>query len=114
MIHSLKTWPESFREIAFGQKTFELRRNDDRGFSIGDTLRLLEFIPGFSTGRPSHHGEFTGAFVDVRVMTISTATQWPAGIKDGFVIMSIVVEAPWHVWVDDESITKTVIEGEKQ
>lgn len=39
--HSLKIYPEYFKEILSGQKTFELRFND-RGFEPGDTVDLHE------------------------------------------------------------------------
>lgn len=44
MIHELKTWPQYFKRIDDGSKTFEIRRND-RGFQQGDTLRLREYNP---------------------------------------------------------------------
>lgn len=42
--HELKTWPEFFRAMGNGSKTFELRR-DDRSFAVGDKLVLFEFDP---------------------------------------------------------------------
>jgi len=52
MIHELKTWPDYFKRIEDGSKTFEIRRND-RGFQAGDTLRLREYDPAADhyTGR---------------------------------------------------------------
>lgn len=44
MIHDLKTWPEFFARLWDGSKTFELRK-DDRGFSVGDRLKLREWNP---------------------------------------------------------------------
>ena len=41
MMHTLKTDPEVFAAVSSGAKTFEIRR-EDRGFAVGDTLRLLE------------------------------------------------------------------------
>ena len=44
MIHELKTWPEFFDAVERGEKTFEVRK-DDRGFQVGDELRLARFQP---------------------------------------------------------------------
>lgn len=44
MVHELKTWPQYFEAVSSGVKRFEIRK-DDRGFKVGDTLRLLEFDP---------------------------------------------------------------------
>jgi len=40
-VHELKILPEYYRAIMFEGKSFELRK-DDRGFQVGDTLRLME------------------------------------------------------------------------
>lgn len=42
MEHDLKTAPEHFEAVWSGAKTAELRK-DDRGFSVGDVLRLREW-----------------------------------------------------------------------
>jgi len=42
--HELKTIQPYFDELVNGNKTFELRKND-RGFKIGDTLILREYLP---------------------------------------------------------------------
>lgn len=44
MTHELKCWPECYRQIVRGIKTFELRLND-RNFQEGDTLLLREWHP---------------------------------------------------------------------
>lgn len=51
--HLLKTWPEYFAVILSGEKTFELCKDDGRGFKVGDTLRLMEYDPATDhlTGR---------------------------------------------------------------
>jgi hypothetical protein len=43
-VHELKTWPEFFRPLWSGEKTFELRL-DDRSYCVGDLLILQEFDP---------------------------------------------------------------------
>lgn len=40
--HYLKTWPDCFKELKCGNKTFEIRKND-RDFRRGDNLVLEEY-----------------------------------------------------------------------
>lgn len=47
--HELKIKPEYFKDVQEGLKKFELRKND-RDFRVGDTVVLIEFAEGFSTG----------------------------------------------------------------
>lgn len=44
MRHQLKIWPVYFARVLEGSKTFEVRKND-RGFQVGDTVQLQEFVP---------------------------------------------------------------------
>jgi hypothetical protein len=37
--HELKTDPQVFDDVVGGRKTFEIRK-DDRGFEVGDSLKL--------------------------------------------------------------------------
>lgn len=46
--HELKVWPPYFEALLTGEKTFELRR-DDRGYGVGDRLKLREFDPDTHT-----------------------------------------------------------------
>lgn len=49
--HELKTWPGYWAAVASGVKTFEIRR-EDRGFKVGDVLKLNEYtIANGYTGR---------------------------------------------------------------
>jgi len=44
MTHALKCWPEYFKALDSGEKTFELRK-DDRPFTVGDKIILQEYEP---------------------------------------------------------------------
>lgn len=76
--HELKCWPDFYKRVVSGEKTFELRK-DDRGFRGGDQLWLREWDHARQvyTGRE--------CIVDVPYLL---AGQWP-GLVDGFVVMSI-------------------------
>lgn len=81
--HELKTWPEPFTAILARRKRHEVRV-DDRGFLVGDTLRLKEWNPA-PPGPVA--GRYTGREVDVRVTYISVVTARPG--KPKTVVMSI-------------------------
>jgi uncharacterized protein YqfB (UPF0267 family) len=82
-LHKLKTWPKFYQAIEEGRKTFEVREND-RGFRVGDTLRLFEFEPDTD--------DYTGRSIDVRVEYILEGEIFPRfGIAPGWVVMSISV-----------------------
>lgn len=73
--HDLKTWPQFYRAVIDGRKTFEVRKND-RGFAEGDTLVLREWKPDTKN--------YTGLGVCVRVNYLVELPCMP-----GFVGMSI-------------------------
>ena len=50
MIHELKILPQYYEPMAKRLKMFELRKND-RGYRVGDTLRLREWDGEHYTGR---------------------------------------------------------------
>jgi hypothetical protein len=78
-LHALKTWPEQWEAVASGLKTFEIRY-DDRGFAVGDYLRLAEWDP--RTDR------FTGRQTLRRVTFLMRGPAF--GLHAGYVAMSIV------------------------
>jgi hypothetical protein len=85
MEHDLKSWPQFFELILAGEKLHELRRNDDRDFRVGDTLRLQEFDP--KTNR------YTGRELRAQV-TYITSAKAPCALSEGslhpnFCIISI-------------------------
>lgn len=63
--HRLKCWPEFFEPIRNGLKTHDLRRADDRAFSVGDRMLLEEYDPESRT--------YTGRTVVVRITYITSA-----------------------------------------
>lgn len=82
-IHTLKLNDRYFDAVANGIKTFEIRK-DDRGFRVGDVLRLYRVNDEgmFTPGSQTHP-----IFVVVRY--ILTHADFPAGIPEGYVVMSI-------------------------
>jgi hypothetical protein len=79
-IHELKTWPDQFRAIVDGSKTFEIRSND-RDFQVGDVLLLREFDPRLQcyTAPP--------AVVEVVVTYVLHGPGF--GVPEGYCVMSI-------------------------
>lgn len=52
MQHLLKILPEYFDPVRTGDKTVEIRREDDKTFAVGDSLVLREWNPDAGyTGR---------------------------------------------------------------
>lgn len=43
-MHRLRIWPQHFKEVKNGNKTFEIRK-DDRNFQLGDGIFLEEYDP---------------------------------------------------------------------
>lgn len=78
-VHVLKTWPKYFEAVYFGDKTFEVRRND-RNFQVGDTLLLREWDPETE--------DYTGRKLEVQV-TYMTDVADMGVLKEGYVIMGI-------------------------
>lgn len=83
--HELKSWPQFFESILSGHKRHELRRNDDRNFSVGDILRLREYDPKAN--------RYTGRDLYVEV-TYITSAELPCALSEGslhsnFCILSI-------------------------
>lgn len=74
--HWLKIAPEYFAAILERRKTFEIRK-DDRGFRIGDKV----FLQMWSLEH-GYHNAIIGA-------EITYITDYPDGLKPGYVVLSI-------------------------
>ena len=75
--HELKTWPDLFDDILTNVKTFEVRFND-RGFRVGDVLRLLEW--------DDRDEKYTGRATDRTVTYILYAH---AGLREMYVVLGM-------------------------
>jgi len=90
--HYLKTWPEYYKAILTGAKTFEVRKND-RDFKVGDILVLQEWDPT----EPKDHVQptgpigYTGRSYRAYVSYVLHATG-PAykAIEEGYVVLGII------------------------
>lgn len=88
--HELKTWPLYFERVATGEKTFEVRKADDRNFQAGDVLHLREWNPtAFAAGAIPTAGEYTGRELEAPVLYVLAAAPGLQGIARGFVVMSL-------------------------
>jgi ParB family chromosome partitioning protein len=76
--HKLKTWPDPFNEVWQGRKLFEWRK-DDRGFAVGDLVRLDEWSPDT--------GDYSGRIV---MASITYILRGPAfDVPDGHAVLSL-------------------------
>jgi hypothetical protein len=94
--HKLKSWPEYFKLLMAGDKSFEIRKND-RDYECGDICQLFEWIPPVlsadAKGVPVliEPGRFTGSRSPYyRVIYICTKTP---GLMPGYVLL--LLEGPW-------------------
>ncbi len=77
VVHALKTLPRYFEAVLTGEKEFEIRRND-RGFKVGDVLRLQEFRQGAYTDRECRR----------EVVYMTDAKEFDA-LQEGFVVLGL-------------------------
>ncbi len=84
MTHELKCHPAPFQASRDGIKTFEYRYND-RGFTIGDTLKQLEWQPVAET--LPLIGSYTGCSLFQKVTYCLYGPQF--GIPEGYCVMSV-------------------------
>lgn len=79
MIHDLKVWPEAYKALRCGLKTYEVRVND-RGFQVGDVLRLRLWEP--ATGDGGHAPPLL-----MRVVHMTKGGTW--GLPDNVCVMGV-------------------------
>jgi ParB-like chromosome segregation protein Spo0J len=76
-VHEIKIATSFYEDVASRKKTFELRKND-RGYKVGDGLKMLEFNNGKFTGRTIEAvitymlEEYTGLQEDYCILGIET------------------------------------------
>jgi len=78
VLHALKTWPEYYKDVESGKKTFEIRK-EDRPFKENDILMLQEYDP--NTGYTGNELSFTITFI------LRDALEM--GLKKGYCIIGI-------------------------
>ncbi len=76
--HHVKCWPDYFKSIVRGEKTFDLRKND-RGYEIGDDVVFEEYRPGV--------GEYTGATTARRIVYVLREFE---GLQPGYCILGLI------------------------
>ena len=81
-IHNLKITPEYFQDVVSGKKKFEVREND-RGFLLGDILRLKEY--------DLENKRYTGQEVIVEIIYLLENFY---GLKENYVVLGI---SDWKV-----------------
>jgi hypothetical protein len=81
--HELKCWPEYFKAVKSGNKTFEVRKFD-RPFAVGDTLVLREYDPKIRN--------YTGQEEKRKISYLFDLTYLPDGespIYGGYVVLGL-------------------------
>ena len=74
--HEIKCETQYFQEVEKGNKTFAVIKND-RDYKVYDQVVLIETVNGVPIGRES------------KQYTISYVTDFPDGIKEGYVVFSL-------------------------
>jgi hypothetical protein len=78
-VHEIKIAASYYDDVTSGRKRFELRKND-RGYKVGDSLKMLEFDEGKHTGR----------IIDADIIYM---LEDYAGLEEGYCILGIDVKA---------------------
>ena len=108
-VHTLKTWPLHFADVALGLKTAELRRDDLGGFLPFDVLRLVEYDPAPAAKARG----YTGRELRVQVTHVLRAHD---GLAPGFVLLSFALvehlpHPPAELVVDVAAYARSTADG---
>jgi hypothetical protein len=79
-VHRLRTWVPYFQAVIDGAKPFEVRR-DDRGFQVGDRVRLIEVT------HPDDGLAPTGREAEAEITYILSGGQF--GIEPGYAVLGL-------------------------
>ncbi|AUR90870.1 protein of unknown function DUF3850 [Vibrio phage 1.151.O._10N.222.46.B1] len=79
MKHNLKIMPCYIEAVLSGEKTFEIRSNDDRGFQKGDTVVMTETL---QDGKLRLDGK--AQFVEAKITYVTNYEQKPGFVVFGF------------------------------
>jgi len=83
-VHDLKCWPPYYEDVSDGRKSFEARF-DDRGYRVGDMLRLREWLPS--------QARYTGReCLRVVVYRLSGSGLW--GLAPGYCVLGLAPAPP--------------------
>ena len=80
MKHKLKILPAFFEAVVSGEKNFEVRDNNDRGFQRGDIVRLCEY---------TKDRMYTGGEIEKHITYVSNFGQ-----LDGYVVFGMADVVP--------------------
>lgn len=75
----IKTDPKYLAAAVSGEKPFTVRKND-RPYKAGSIIRKVAYTP---------ENGFTGDFADFEITYILTYTEFPQGIKEGYIVLGI-------------------------
>ena len=80
MRHCLKILPKYYRDVRFGNKNFELRKND-RDFKVGDIIEFQEWDPA--------KGDYVNSESIVKSVEYVLKDCAEYGLKDGYCILGL-------------------------
>lgn len=91
MKHHLKIWPEYFDDVASGVKPYEIRKNTDRSFAVGDDLVFQEWNPQPAKFYASEQAGYTGRITHKKITHITHGGRW--GLPEGVCVLGLAPKA---------------------